>query len=129
MLVYTDKPGDMLDVIERAAPGGIERRGWEEDNAELDRSDDPLDLARSCPTPQMMEEQYLAACSLVRDGFGEPAWMNYAKALSPSAVRLTPGPAAVSRYRGQADADAEYEQLAAGSVFQMSASALFPVRS
>lgn len=101
MLVYTDKPGDMLDVIDRATPGEIERGGWEKDNAELERSADPLDLARACPTPQMMEEQYLAACSLVRDGFGEPAWMNYAKALSPSAVRLMPEPAAVSRTAGK----------------------------
>ena len=86
MLVYSEKAGDVLDVIQRGCVKFTES-SWAMETAFLGKSCDPLDLAVYCPTENMIEERYLAALSESRESGDRPAWLEYARRLSPDAEK------------------------------------------
>ena len=84
-LVYSEKAGDMLDVIKNGARSFSET-GYERESAALEHASDPMTLVEICPTENMIAEQYLSAMSRVGESFDEPVWYPYAAALSGGAA-------------------------------------------
>lgn len=87
MLVYSEKAGNVLDVIRRGARSFTEN-SWAKETAKLGMSEDPADLFVYCPTENMLAERYLAALSEAEENGDEPYWLNYARALCPDAEKL-----------------------------------------
>lgn len=100
-LVYSEKAGDVLDIIKRGARSFTES-GYEKEQAELWHASDPMALARYCPTKNMIAEQYLLALSRMGESYDEPVWFPYAEALSSGAAdRILRDPASVGAAAGR----------------------------
>ena len=80
MLVYTEKEGNVTDVIKRISEKFVES-GWENDRANLAHISDPADVIKYCPTENMMEEQYLSARSQILENDSPPVYFESLKAV------------------------------------------------
>lgn len=100
MLVYSEKAGDVLDVIKRGACSFTET-SWAREEAMQSFSHDPYDLIKFNPTENMITERYLAALSEAHISGDEPYWLDYARKLSPDAGKwMLPDPVPESASAG-----------------------------
>ncbi len=105
MLVYSEKAGDVLDVVVRGCKRNGKRfteKSWARETALLGASSNPFDLAVYCPTENMLCETYLSALSESRESGDEPAWMDYTRKLCAGAEKwMMPQPLSVSATAGK----------------------------